>query len=195
MSRNALVLEKTASPAAPAAHLQSVSFSGPYADLIRRLFRSRSAVALIGAGPDARPGDACQGIAAQLAGTGRRVVIVRMDAVAQANPGPGTTACPSEKIPNVWSWPSKVGSPVEFFQSADTPRGECDWLNRLLSDFDAVLLDCRSPQAASEIAAICDSAVLVVESGRTTRQNIQHSQRMLELAGARLAGCILMTRR
>jgi len=63
--------------------------------------------------------------------------------------------------------------------------------------FDAVLLNCPAPRAlgASEIAALVEAAVLVVEAGQTTRQQVQRDRRLLEMAGIKLSGCILMQRR
>jgi len=57
------------------------------------------------------------------------------------------------------------------------------------------LLDCPATgatPAAAQLAAMADAAMLVVEAGRTTRRQIQHDQRALQLTGVKVAGCILM---
>jgi tyrosine-protein kinase Etk/Wzc len=76
--------------------------------------------------------------------------------------------------------------------------GESDWLAYLCREFDMVLLDCpavgTSP-AAAETAAMADAAVLVVEAAQTPKQRIKQAQRILDLTGVRLAGCVLMQRR
>ena len=73
MSRNFVVLNKslpTRPPESPAAPSGEHSQSGEYADLITRLFHPHAAVALIG-----RFAEIAQGIAAELAASGKRVVL------------------------------------------------------------------------------------------------------------------------
>ena len=73
-----------------------------------------------------------------------------------------------------------------------------EWLDSLRLVFDSVLLDCPATEtapAAAQLAAMADAAMLVVEAGRTTRQQIQRDQRALQLRGVKLMGCILMRRR
>jgi Mrp family chromosome partitioning ATPase len=72
------------------------------------------------------------------------------------------------------------------------------WLDSLRLTFDSVLLDCPAAEtapAAAQLAALADAAMLVVEAGRTSRQQIQRDQRALQLRGVKLAGCILIGRR
>lgn len=198
MSRNALILENSLSPTNPPAQLRPVPRSGEYSDLIHRVFRSHSVLAVIGAGAASRSAEACSGIAAELAASAKRVVVVQVDALLRASTPPAASACRPGGAPNVWLWPSASAASVEFFQSPQQPSLESDWLAVLRRDFDAVLLACPSLETApavADIAALADAAVLVVESGQTARQQIQRDQRTLELTGAKLTGLILMQRR
>jgi hypothetical protein len=198
MSRNALILEQEASHAPHRAPLQPVPRAGEYSDLIRRLVRSHSVLAIIGVGPASRAAEACRGVAVELAASGNRIVIVQVDDLLRASPVPAATACLPGSVPNVWFWPSTAGPSIEFFPSPVAPPAESDWLADLRRDFDSVLLDCSVPETApgaAEIAAMADAAVLVVESGQTHKQHIQRDQRALQLRGVKLAGCILMQQR
>jgi Mrp family chromosome partitioning ATPase len=101
-------------------------------------------------------------------------------------------------VPNVSLWPSTFGTPVELFQSTAPAPSDGNWLGSLRREFDAVLLDCPSVDTApatATIAAMADATVLVVEAGRTSKQQIQRDQQALQLRGVDLAGCILMRRR
>ena len=152
-------------------------------------------LAVIGASP--RATEACTGIAAELAASGKRVVIVEVDGLLRSDSLPGATGCLPGSIPNVWVWPPASDGAVEFYPRPAQPAGEADWLGALRRVFDAVLLNCPAPRAlgASEIAALAEAAVLVVEAGQTTRQQVQRDRRLLETAGIKLSGCILMLRR
>ena len=100
-------------------------------------------------------------------------------------------------MPGIWIWPSPVGQQIEFFKSC-MPAEPCHWLDSLRRNFDSVLLDCSSVEMVTEgleIAAMGDTAVLAVEAGRTTKQQIKIAQQTLRLQGATLAGCILIRQR
>ena len=196
MSKNALILEKAASK--PPALLEAVPSSGEYSDLIRSLFQGRSVVAVVDGGSGSRAPEACRGIAAELAASGNRVVIVQVASLLRMSQLPDARACLPGRAPNVSLWPSTVGAPVEFFQSPAPEPSAGNWLGALRRNFDSVLLDCppvETAPAAAAIAAMADAAVLVVEACRTTKQQIQRDQQALQLRGVKLAGCILMRRR
>jgi hypothetical protein len=166
--------------------------------LILRLFLSHSVVAVVDAGPGPRGREACRGIAAELAASSKRVVIVQVDALLRMNQFPDATASVPGHVPNVSLWPPTSGATVEFFQSPAPVPSAGNWLGSLRGEFDSVLLDCPSVETApatATIAAMADAAVLVVEAGRTARQQIQRDQHALQLRGVKLAGCILMRRR
>jgi hypothetical protein len=198
MSRNALIFEKALSAATAPVPLHPVPSPGEYVNLIRRVLRDRSVLAVIGAGSGSRSSEACRGIAAELGGSGKRVVIARIHGLLLAGRPPAASASVPGRAPNVWIWPSPADAGVEFFPSPDAPEEGSDWLGSLRRAFDAVLLDCPPPGVAPdaiEIAAMAEAAILVAEAGRTTRQQVRWDHRALELAGIRLAGCVLMERR
>src|ERR1019366_3170183 len=196
MSKNALILEKSTSPSP--ALLESLPSSGEYLDLIRTLFQSRAVVAVMDSGSGARAPEACRGIAAELAASGNRVVIVQVASLLRMSQFPDARACLPGRAPNVSLWPGTAGAPVEFFQSPPPEPSAGNWLSSLRRNFDAVLLDCppvETAPAAAAIAAMADAAILVVEACRTTKQQIQSDQQALQLRDVKLAGCILMRRR
>jgi hypothetical protein len=198
MSRNSLILERVASENTSQALLEAVPRAGEYLDLIRRLFQSHSVVAVVDSARGSRGPEACRGIAAELSASGKRVVIVQVDALLQTSQFPDATACRPGHVPNVSLWPSTFGTPVELFQSTAPAPSDGNWLGSLRREFDAVLLDCPSVDTApatATIAAMADATVLVVEAGRTSKQQIQRDQQALQLRGVDLAGCILMRRR
>jgi Mrp family chromosome partitioning ATPase len=196
MSKNALILEKAASKLPSL--LEAVPHSGEYLDLIRHLFQGRSVVAVVDGGSGSRGPEASRGIAAELAASGNRVVIVQVASLLRMDQFPDDTACLPGRVPNVFLWPGTAGAPVEFFQSLAPEPSAGNWLGALRRNFDSVLLDCspvETAPAAAAIAAMADAAVLVVEACRTTKQQIQRDQQALQLRGVKLAGCILMRRR
>ena len=196
MSKNALILEKAISK--PPSLLEAVPRSGEYLDLVRSLFQGHSVVAVVDSGSGSRAPEACRGIAAELAASGNRVVIVQVASLLRMSQFPDATACLPGRVPNVSLWPGTAGAPVEFFQSPAPEPSDGNWLASLRRDFDAVLLECppvETAPAAAAIAAMADAAVLVIEACRTTKQQIQRDQQALQLRDVKLAGCILMRRR
>jgi hypothetical protein len=195
MSQNAVVLDGTAAEAplyAPEL-TRRVPRSGEYSELIRRHFHTRSAVAIVAVGSGPGAGGVCEGIAAELALSGHRVVVVSIGALLREESG-----CTPGTAPNVWHWPSAAGRRLEFFKSPGPVDDAAGWLDSLRLTFDSVLLDCPAAEtapAAAQLAALADAAMLVVEAGRTSRQQIQRDQRALQLRGVKLAGCILIGRR
>ncbi len=192
MSRNAFIVEKTL-PQTPSPRPPQVAGSTEYAELRRLVLRSRSVLALLGAGSRSRTGEACRGLAAELSASGQRVIIVD---VAGLRPGcsPSAIACRPGASPGVWHWNGEDDSSVEFFPRPGKVTAESDWLQDLRRSFDVVLLNCPSREYA-EVAAMADAAVLVVEAGETPKQQIQRDQRALSAVGVALAGCVLMRRR
>lgn len=203
MSKNFAVLPKPPSDLAiPSRGTQLVSEAGTYGELIRRLFAGPSAVAIIGSDSGLGAGNVCDGIAAELGASGKRVVIVAVDKLLRMNPTPvpDEAVFRSENKPNaaanVWIWPEPAGQRIEFFKSRESAGGG-PWLASLRRHFDSVLLDCPALEAAgaTEVAAMADAAVLVVESGRTAKQKILLDQRALQSGGVKLAGCVVIARR
>ena len=179
---------------------------GEYFEVIRQLFRSPTAVAIIGGSRGT--GSAGEGVseisgnlAAELASSGNRVVVVsvalllRMNAIAI----PAETDFTHGERRDVWLWPSREGQKIEFIKTREAAKsrepGPSNWLESLRRDFDFVVLDCPSLEDApgvTEVAAMADAALLAVEAGRTPKQQIVQDQQALRLRGARVAGCILI---
>jgi Mrp family chromosome partitioning ATPase len=211
MSRHFAVLGKGASADFPASHpgnllsarsqVESASPSGEYLELIRHLFLGPTAVAVVG-GNSGRSTEGVsaivQSMAAELAAFGKRVVIVPVNQLLLMNSitAPDEQAFAPGDAQRIWFWPSSASQKIEFFKSreSDTPG---NWLDVLRRNFDSVLLDCPHVEGApgvSEVGAMADAAVLVVETGLTSKQQIRQDQRALQLRGARVAGSILIRR-
>ncbi|MCU1261955.1 MAG: protein tyrosine kinase [Bryobacterales bacterium] len=203
MSKNFAVLRKAGSEPSRATqpHVEPAAPRREYAELIRLLFESPRAVAIVGIGSDKGVAGVCEGLAKELALSGKRVVIVPVERLLRMNPItiPDETALMTGIAQNVWLWPSPLGRPIGFFHSCESkPAGANNWLDALRRNFDAVLLDCPvldTTFGVTEVAAMADGAVLVVEAGRTSTEQILRDQRALQLGGATLAGCILLRRR
>jgi Mrp family chromosome partitioning ATPase len=125
-------------------------------------------------------------------------VIVPVHRLLRMNPitPPDETAFAPGNVPQVWLWPAPVGQKIEFFKPRESDdRGS--WLDSLRRTFDSVLLDCPHVDGApgvTEVGAMADAAVLAVEAGVTSKQQIQQNQRALQLRGAKVAGSILIQR-
>ena len=177
---------------------QRVPRSGDYATLIHRLFRSHSALAVIGIGQRSRSSEAVKGIASELGTSGNRVVIVKPEDLLRAETSTARSGYRMDNSPNVWFWPDGLDTSTDGADESVEQPGESGWLGYLCREFDVVLLDCRATEfttTATEVAGMADAAVLVVEAVETPKQQIQRVQRILEISGVRLAGCILMQRR
>ena len=186
----------------PAVHQQELQAApsalarpGKYSELLTTLFQHPSAVAVTACGADIDQSGICEGIASELAASGKKVVVVPVDRLLLANPIrviddisllPGAT-------PNVWVWPS-IAQQLEVFSPRALVEGE-NWLIRLRRGFHTVILDCPPLESAPEVcefSAIVDSTLLVIEAERTTKQQIQKDQHVLRTRGINLAGCILV---
>jgi Mrp family chromosome partitioning ATPase len=73
-----------------------------------------------------------------------------------------------------------------------------DRIEALRLTFPNILIDCRSLKVSAEaavLAASVDGVVVVVEAGRTRRDEIQNAQRTIEMAQGTFLGTILNKRR
>jgi cellulose biosynthesis protein BcsQ len=78
----------------------------------------------------------------------------------------------------------------------DLERGFVN-LETLRQIFDHILLDCPSLQASENallFARAADAMIVVVEAGRTRRDQIRNAVRTIEAAKGNLAGCVLNKR-
>lgn len=208
MSKHATVLQKAVAEAAVAqaavpqqgarVKRKDQALPGEYHELILRLFQRPTAVAVM-CGNSRGASAVCESVAMELGALGKRVVVVAVDKLLRLNPipVPDETAFVAGRVPNVWIWPSPFGPPIEFFKSRD-PEGAGNWLEVLRRSFDAVLLDCEGVQTladAAGVAAMADRAVVVVEAGKTQKQQIQRHQDALQLRGVGLAGYVMVRQR
>jgi hypothetical protein len=202
MTRNSTVSDKTSSVGSvPSRALQKPiepgDNRGEYQELIQRLFHSPTAVAVVSSGSREGSPLICDGIAKELAASGKFVVVVQVNTLLGMNPIlPDETAFMPGKTPHVWLWPSAEGGPIEFFKFRESGRTG-NWLDALRQNFDSVLLDCPAAEmmpSVTAVAAMADAAVLVVEAGRTAKQEIQRDQRALQAIGVYVAGSILIRR-
>jgi hypothetical protein len=193
MSRNFVVLGK----AAPNHKIEPNTGVSPqgktpapatrYRELIARLFGSHTVLAIVGS-----PGQVAHGIAAELASSGERVVVVavgrllEMDAVTIPNESDFALG----DAPNVWTWPCLEGQKLDFFKFREVSASG-NWLDALRRNFDAVILDCLD---VSEIAVMADAVVLVTEAGKTARKQVLQHRESLQLRGTEVAGLILVRR-
>jgi Mrp family chromosome partitioning ATPase len=200
MSKNFAVLGKIAAQSTfpvPPEPGQPTTNPVEYAELIRRLFHSPTAVAVVGADPAETVSEICLSIAAQLAASNRRVLVVSVEMILRANPiSVPDIAGFTPAAPNVWTWQSSAGPKLEIFKSEVST--EAIWLSALRPKFDFILLDCSSVQVEAEVAqvaAVADATVLVVHESYTEKLRIRSVQRALQFSGATLAGSILVRQR
>ncbi len=126
--------------------------------------------------------------------------------------------CHQTNIENVWMLPSKKKGrksakdpdddssqdlPQRSFLVRVSKEGEqidtgLDSVDALRVAFDNILIDCRSLRSSSEAALLSssvDGVAVVVEAGRTRREEILNAQRTIENAGGKFLGFVLNKRR
>jgi hypothetical protein len=204
MSRNSVLLGRAGVNTLPPRTEEQPSIedslqSGEYPHLIRRLFAIPSVVAIGGSVSADAVRQVCDGIAAELAACGKRVVVVPAATALGAKPMeiPDETAFVPGSAPNTWVWPSSTDNQIEFFKYRQ-PVDQESWVSALRRDFDAVLFVCPAlgtTPGVGDVMALADAAILVAEDGRTSKRQLQQDKRALELRGAKLTGCILIKRR
>jgi len=183
------------------AAFRPASVQNTYSDLIRQLFNTPAVLAVFGAGTGDQVRDTCTGIASELAGMGKRTVVVCVQALLDPMPTVGSTEdnlltaepVDSDGMQKYWLWPPRGGHRAESFGFRRPGKPEA-WVDSLRRNFDAVLLDCQSVETTPggvAVGTLADSAVLVVEAARTPKTQILRDKRALQLTGIKLAGCIL----
>jgi len=131
-----------------------------YLELIRRLFQTAAAVAIVG-GTGLRPGRGLECVRespAELAASRqpRGRCAGGHAAAHEPVPVPGETAYAPGPAQNVWFWPAPSGAPIEFFKSR-VPVGTAQLARFSAPQFNSILLDCPAPETApgsAEIAAM-----------------------------------------
>jgi hypothetical protein len=165
----------------------------PRSSLIDAMFRLNSAVCVFGDGDTGTR--ACEELAAELSMLQRRVVVVSVLKLVQMNPilHPGITGFAQGTGGKFWLWPPSNYQTLVLPSQTSKPAE--DWFFALCRNFDSVLLDCpelqRSPECAP-IAIMAESAVLAVEIGRTSKEQILRNQHILQATGMKIAGSLLI---
>lgn len=92
----------------------------------------------------------------------------------------------------------KSGPQNKVTRLEDESEFGLDRIEALRLTFPNILIDCRSLKVSSEAAGLAstvDGIVVVVEAGRTRRNEIQNAKRTIEMARGNLLGFILNKRR
>jgi len=87
--------------------------------------------------------------------------------------------------------PMRIGRP-------ETELSDLDPVDSLRVSFDNILIDCRPLKYSADAAVLASSAdgvIVVVEAGRTRREEIVNAQRTIDVAGGKLLGFVLNKRR
>jgi protein-tyrosine kinase len=121
-----------------------------------------------------------------------------------ADPRQIAEQCSETQIDNLLTLPSTVGSLVGYHSSGPTslwqtnPEYRASCIKALRWNFDYVLVDCPSLKVSADatmLAPIVDGVAVVVEAGRTRRDQIHRSRGMVEQAGGSFLGFVLNQRR
>lgn len=190
---------------------QSPLPSCEYTELIQKLFQGRAAVAIIGAGLGTGVTGICEAVASELSRLGKRVVLVSVNALLQANPMTvsDNPAVLLARDSDYWLWPPPARQQRESGKPRIPGSVAAGWLDSLRQDFDSIVLDCPALEiipgggaigamadaralAVAAIAATADATVLAVDAAHTPKQQIMLDQRLLQLSNAKLAGCVLI---
>jgi hypothetical protein len=112
--------------------------------------------------------------------------------------------CSETQIENLLTLPGGSDRFVDYRAPAPSklwhtdPEHRLSCIKALRWNFDYVLVDCPSPQIASDatvLAPIIDGTAIVVEAGQTRRDQIHRTQRMIEQVGGNFLGFVLNQRR
>jgi Mrp family chromosome partitioning ATPase len=112
--------------------------------------------------------------------------------------------CTRTNIDNLWvlgsEKPRNGNGPArnKVTRLEDESEFGLDRIEALRLTFPNILIDCRSLKVSSEaavLAATVDGVVVVVEAGRTRRDEIQNARRTIEMAKGNFLGIILNKRR
>ena len=192
--------------------------AGFYLDLIRTVFQAvaeqgklrNRVVAFTSATPREGVSHIVNMLAEELAAQTQNRVL-RVDAVALQNlamvdPSKVARYCEETEIDNLLtlSLPQTAANVVAMGGSRkasdweSTPEFRVECLKALRWNFDYVLIDCPSLAVSSDattLAPLVDGVAIVVEAGRTRRDQIQRAQTVIEQSGGDFLGFVLNQRR
>jgi cellulose biosynthesis protein BcsQ len=139
--------------------------------------------------------------------TQRRVLAVDslgLQNVRIADPNQIANHCSETQIDNLMTFPAETEGLVGYRQTTSInawhtdPEYRSSCLKALRWNFDYVLVDCPSLAVSSDattLAPIVDGVAIVVEAGRTRRDQIQRAQKVIEQSGGKFLGFVLNQRR
>lgn len=151
--------------------------------------------------------------------TGRRTLVVaaeRLQSLGVEDYMQMPWNCNPTNVENVWMLPAKESRKVNGHGAGDDqellkrsylarvakPGEEADTgldsVDALRVSFDNILIDCRSLHTSPDAAVLSgsvDGVVVVVEAGRSRRDQILNAQRTIEQAGGKFLGFVLNRRR
>jgi protein-tyrosine kinase len=197
MSKYAVVLEKAlphadvlAPQVTPPARMSRATGQRAYSELASKLFQSTGPCRVV-AFASVNQGEGVTrtvcGLAVELVRSGKTVTT--LDGSLQTVCAPGIClADDSLKIE-----PGILGAP-----RAAEPELASTFIASLRERHDCILLDCGSLESSADLlrlAPLCDGVVIVVEAGRTGKDQIDRAARVIHEARGTLLGCVLNKRR
>jgi Mrp family chromosome partitioning ATPase len=197
MSKYAVVLEKASpradslAPRAPAsASSNRASGQRAYAELSAKLFPATGpgrVVVFASVNRGEGVTRTVRGLAAELMRSGKTVVT--LDGALHGSPAPDM--CLPDDTLRIE--PAILGAP-----RAAEPETASKLIASLRERYDCILLDCGSLESSADLlrlAPLSDGVVLVVEAGRTGKDQIDRAARVIGEAQGTLLGCVLNKRR
>lgn len=140
----------------------------------------------------------------------KRILLADADGIRKQSMDVGistTLSCERTQLNNLWMLPREETASIEGDSEnaelqADAwsrdPQSRVESVAALQRHFDCILVDCSSlatsPHAVT-LAPLVDGIVIVVEAGRTNREQILYSKRIVEEAKGNLLGFVLNKRR
>ncbi len=161
--------------------------SSPYYGLLYSIFqqpRERQEKGLVVAVTSACSGEGVSYVTRRIA-----------DQLEEHSPGSVLLVNISELHRNLRAFPENL-SDMNAWRSSWQYRRDC--IARWRGQFEYVIMDCPSlafSGDATGITRLVDGTLLVVEANRTRKQQLQHAERQLQLAGGNVIGYILNKRR
>lgn len=178
--------------------------------------REGSAIAFTAASDSEGAGQVARLFAVELARhTGRRTLVIdsqRLQSLGVEDYLQMPWNCHPTNIDNLWILPAMKARngrnempevPKRSFLMRVARQGEVvdtglDSVDALRVSFDNILIDCRSPKDSADAAMLSscvDGIVVVVDAGRSRRDEILNAQRTIEAAGGNFLGFVLNQRR
>jgi hypothetical protein len=114
-----------------------------------------------------------------------------------------SSQCSETQIDNLLTLPADTEALVELSRPAQStmwqknPEHRLACIKALRWNFDYVLIDCPSLRVSADattLAPIVDGVAVVVEAGRTRREQIHRAQKVIERAGGNFLGFVLNQR-